>query len=232
MTFSIAMRCPESGAFGVAGTTSSIAVGARCLFVDRDAGAVITQHRTDPRLGPQGLALLRAGRSADQTLAALVAATPDADWRELAVVDGLGGTALRQGTHQAPLFAHATAAGIVAVGNILRHERVPGAMVAAAQQAAGRPLAERLLAALRAGLAAGGEIFALKSAALQVAEHPGFASVDLRVDLSEDPIGDLDRLWQAYAPQQATFVARVLDPDSGGPATCSADILAAEGAAL
>lgn len=229
MTFSLAIRCAKSGAFGVAGTTSSIAVGARCLFIDAGAGAVITQHRTDPRLGPKGLDLLRAGASAQDCLDQLVASTPYAGWRELAVVDAQGGTAAHQGAHQEPLYAQASAPGIVAVGNILRDMRVPEAMVAAALSAKDKPLAERLILALQAGLAAGGEIFALKSAALQVAEHPGFSAVDLRVDLSQDPIGDLATLWQAYQPHQAQFVSRVLDPDAGGRATCSQDLLAAEG---
>lgn len=228
MTFSIAIRCARTGAFGVAGTTSSIAVGARCLFVDGAAGVVITQHRTDPRLGPLGLAALRAGHTAPEVLARLTASTPHAGWRELAVLDGAGRTAVHQGRHQEPIFAAAEAPGIVALGNILRNEGVPAAMVAAAENMAERPLAERLIAALRAGLRAGGEIFALKSAALQVARHAGFSDTDLRVDLSDDPLGDLERLWHAYRPQEAQFVERVLDPEAGGRATCSRELLARE----
>lgn len=232
MTFSIAIRCAETGHFGVAGTTSSIAVGARCLFVEAGVGAVITQHRTDPRLGQQGLALMRQGCTAPEALSVLALRAPGVEWRELALVDTAGRTAARQGLNQEPLFAEAQAEGIVAVGNILRDTRVPLAMVEAAQDTEGRPLAERLLAALWVGLGAGGEIYPLKSAALQVGDHPGFSSVDLRVDMSEDPLADLAALWSAYAPQQATFVERVLDPDKGGRATCSADILAFEGAQL
>lgn len=229
MTFSIAMRCSQTGAFGVAGTTSSIAVGARCLFVDGEVGAVITQHRTDPRLGPLGLRCLREGATARETIASMISSTPHAGWRELAVVDAAGGTATHQGCRQEPLFAAASAPGIVAVGNILRDERVPHAMVAAAQATPERPLADRLIHALQAGLAAGGEIFALKSAGLNVARHPGFSDTDLRVDLSDDPLGVLEKLWRAYQPQEAQFVSRVLDPDAGGRATCSRDILAREG---
>jgi uncharacterized Ntn-hydrolase superfamily protein len=115
------------------------------------------------------------------------------------------------------------------VGNILRDKRVPHAMVAAAQAVPEHPLAERLIYALQAGLAAGGEIYALRSAGLQVARHPGFSDTDLRVDLSDDPLGALKELWHAYQPQEAQFVSRVLDPDAGGRATCSRDVLAREG---
>lgn len=227
MTFSIALRCPHSGAFGIAGTTSSMAMGARCLFVNHDAGAVITQHRTDPRLGPVALRHLRNGLSAAETLER-IATTPGIEWREIAIVDRNGQTALRQGSHQEPIFAQASAEGMVAVGNILRNDQIPAAMIAAARAASDRPIAERLLAALDAALAAGGEIFPLSSAALKIAEYPDFCSVDLRVDQAAEPLSELRRLWVSYAPQMGNFVERVLDPDIGGRATNSLEILAKE----
>jgi uncharacterized Ntn-hydrolase superfamily protein len=230
MTFSIALRCPETGHFGIAGAASSVAMGARCLFVNHDAGAVITQHRTDPRLGLAALRHLRSGLSAPETLDRL-ASDPGIEWRELAIVDRNGATALRQGTHQQPIYANATNLGMVAVGNILRHDRVPAAMVAAALQANGKTIAERLLAALEAAEEAGGEIFSLRSAALKVAEHDDFCSVDLRVDHSPEPLRELRRIWETYEPQKATFVERVLNPDSGGRATHSLEILASEDSA-
>ncbi|MBJ7577639.1 DUF1028 domain-containing protein [Devosia sp. MC532] len=229
MTFSIALRCPQTGHFGIAGTTSSMAMGARCLFVNHDAGAVITQHRTDPRLGIMALRYLRAGLSAQEALDA-VATAPGIEWRELAIVDRNGNTAARQGSHQEPIHAKAFGPGMVAVGNILRNDTVTAAMIAAAEAASDKPIAERLLAALDAGLAAGGEVFPLGSAALRVSEHDDFCVVDLRVDKSAEPLTDLRRLWDAYAPQQANFVERVLNPDIGGRATNSLDILAKEGA--
>ena len=228
MTFSIALRCPKTGHFGIAGTTSSMAMGARCLFVNHDAGAVITQHRTDPRLGLVALRHLRAGATAQETIDA-VSDAPGIEWRELAIVDRIGNTAARQGSHQEPIHAKAFGPGMVAVGNILRNEDVPSAMIAAAQAAADLPIAGRLLAALDAGLAVGGEVFALSSAALRVAEYDDFCSIDLRVDKSSAPLADLRRLWDAYEPQQANFVERVLNPDSGGRATNSLDVLAREG---
>lgn len=227
MTFSIALRCPQTGQLGLAGATSSMAMGARCLFVNHDAGAVITQHRTDPRLGVAALRYLRSGLSAQETLDK-IATAPGIEWRELAIVDRNGATALRQGANQEPIFANASSPGIVAVGNILRNDQVPAAMVAAALETSGKPIAERLLAALDAALEAGGEIFPLSSAALKVAEYPDFCSVDLRVDHAAEPLGELRRLWEAYEPQMATFVERVLNPDTGGRATNSLEILSSE----
>ena len=227
MTFSLAIRCEKTGHFGVAGTTSSMAMGARCLFVNHDAGAVITQHRTDPRLGPQALRLLRAGASAQEVIDSFETVA-GIEWRELAVVDRMGNTAARQGKNQEPIYAKAFGKGMVAVGNILRNDSVAAAMIEAAEKAVDLPLAERLLAGLDAGLAAGGEVFALSSAALRISEHKDFCSVDLRIDKSAEPLTDLRALWQAYAPQQANFVERVLFPDLGGRATNSHDILASE----
>jgi len=206
-----------------------MAMGARCLFVNHDAGAVITQHRTDPRLGVQALRRLRAGASAQEVIDSFET-EPGIEWRELAIVDRDGNTAARQGKNQQPIFAKAFGPGMVAVGNILRNDTVAAAMIEAAQQTESLPLAERLLAALDAGLAAGGEVFPLSSAALRIAEYADFCSVDLRVDASADPLGDLRRLWDAYAPQQSNFVERVLNPDIGGRATNSLEILSSKGA--
>src|SRR5216683_2657084 len=90
MTFALAARCPRTGMLGAAVTTSSLAVGSRCVFARAGIGAVLTQHRTDPRLGPQGLDYLAAGKSAQETIDALVASTPHHGWRQLAVVDKEG----------------------------------------------------------------------------------------------------------------------------------------------
>ncbi len=93
MTFALAARCPRTGMLGAAVTTSSLAVGSRCVFARAGIGAVLTQHRTDPRLGPLGLDMLGAGKTAEETVAALVASTPHHGWRQLAVVDAAGCTA-------------------------------------------------------------------------------------------------------------------------------------------
>jgi uncharacterized Ntn-hydrolase superfamily protein len=222
MTFSIAAYCERSGMFGTAVTTSSIAVGGRCSFARAGCGAVLTQHRTDPRLGPQMLDLLAAGRSAPDAVAAAVRSTPHRGWRQLAAVDRKTGVAFFHGDELKPIFAHATGRGVVAIGNILRDSAVCAAEVAAFERAPDRPLAARLLDALEAGLAAGGETRPLRSAALLVVATESFPFVDLRVDDAEAPLTALRRLWTAYEPLADEFVRRAIDPDSIGPAPSTA----------
>ena len=93
MTFSIVGRCPTTGQFGAVTATSNIAVGARVVHCAAGTGGVLTQHRTDPRLGPRGLDLLRSGCTARETVDALVASTPHAQWRQIAVLDAAGRSA-------------------------------------------------------------------------------------------------------------------------------------------
>jgi len=93
MTFSLLGRCTRTGMLGAVVTTSSIAVGSRCPFARAGVGAALTQHRTDPRLGPLALDLVENGFTAQQAMDAIVAATPHRDWRQLAIIDGEGRTA-------------------------------------------------------------------------------------------------------------------------------------------
>src|SRR3712207_441163 len=107
VTISLLGRCVRTGQFGAAVTTSSIAVGSRVPFVAPGVGGVLTQHRTAPRLGPRGLALLRTGCTAAETVAALVSSTPQHAWRQLAVLDAKGGTAHFHGGHVKPALGAA-----------------------------------------------------------------------------------------------------------------------------
>ncbi|HYZ32036.1 MAG TPA: DUF1028 domain-containing protein [Crenalkalicoccus sp.] len=214
MTFSLLGRCARTGQFGAAVTTSSLAVGSRVPFAEAGTGAILTQHRTDPRLGPLGLSLLRAGCSAEETLAALVASTPHHAWRQLAAMDRAGRTAHFHGARVRPALAAVHAPGCVALGNILANDRIPSAMAEAFLAAEAEPLAERLVRALEAGEAAGGEGQPVVSAALLVVEREVFPLVDLRVDEAPAAIPALRHLWDAYAPSVALFVTRAVDPDA------------------
>ena len=218
MTFSIAGLCRVSGMFGAAVTTSSPAVGNRCPFARAGVGAVLTQHRTDPRLGPRGLDLLAAGKSAAKALAALTEGDSQIGWRQLAVVDRAGRTAHFHGDRIASVHGAAHGDGCVAIGNILAAPGVPAAMAAAFERAAEAPLAERLLRGLEAGLAAGGEVKQVKSAALLVVDREVFPLVDLRVDLDPAPVPRLRFLWELYEPFAPVAVIRALDPDNAPPA--------------
>jgi uncharacterized Ntn-hydrolase superfamily protein len=214
MTFSLLAKCRDTGMFGAAVTTSAIGVGSRCPYARAGVGAVLTQHRTDPRLGPRGLALMQDGKGAAQAMQRLVAETPGIGWRQVAMVDVEGDTAFHHGARIASVRAHAQGDACCAVGNILRNEQVPAAMIAAFEEGHGEHLAERLVRGLEAGLAAGGELRMLKSAALVVVHEQPFPLVDLRVELDADPLRQLRYLWELYRPQMLPYVARAVEPDT------------------
>lgn len=213
MTFSIIGRCQRTGMFGVAITTSSIAVGARCPHVRAGAGAVATQNVTDPTYGPRILDLLAAGLGAKEALAGALKDQKFTDYRQLTVVDRNGGTAVHSG--QKILGNNAVCVGdnCVGAGNLLKSEAVPAAMTAAFARHAGQHLAERLQRALEAGRDAGGEEGPTHSAALIVAHDLPFALVDLRCDWDDaDPVAVLRRLWTDYEPQMLAYRTRAIDP--------------------
>ncbi len=214
MTFSLAGRCARTGMLGAVVTTSSIAVGSRCQHAAAGVGAALTQHMTDPRLGPLMLDLLKRGYSAQHAIDAAAAATPRSDWRQLAVIDREGRTASFSGASVKPERAEAHGRDCVALGNIVRSQEVPAAMVRAFEADPAAPLAARLIAALAAGDAAGGEFKPLVSTALVVAHEQAFAYVDLRVDSDPDPIATLARLWREYEPVADPYVTRAVDPDT------------------
>lgn len=212
MTFSIVGRCPESGQLGIAISSSSIAVGARCPWLRAGVGAVATQNVTLPALGPQILDALEAGLEPAAALDQALTRNGYSQYRQVAVLDGQGRGALFTGSQA--LGTHHALAGeqCVAAGNLLAAPAVIAAMLAAFEQAPGA-LAERLLAAMQAAVAAGGEAGPLHSAALKVVGDLTWPIVDLRVDWCDtDPVGELQRLWQAYQPQQQDYITRALDP--------------------
>jgi uncharacterized Ntn-hydrolase superfamily protein len=213
MTYSILARCATTNAFGIAITSSSICVASRCAWVG-PLGVIATQNVTDPALGPAGLSLLRQGLGAGAVLDLLLAGTAEPTWRQVAVIDRYGRTAMHSGAKALPRAAVAHGPECCALGNLLANREVPERMVAAFHDAPGQPLPERLLRALEAGLAAGGETNDEHAAGLHVADVYDWPVVDLRVDWHDDPIRELRQLWDLYAPQQAAFVARARAPDS------------------
>jgi uncharacterized Ntn-hydrolase superfamily protein len=211
MTYSISARCPESGAFGIAITSSSIAVPARCAWVG-PLGLVVTQNVTDPALGPAGLALLRQGLGARAVLSNLTLGTPEPEWRQVGVIDRYGRVAWHSGAEALPVAAVAEGAGCLALGNLLADKNVPGVMIGRFEGAAGEGLAEQLLSALEAGLEAGGETGDEHAAGLHVAHVFDWPVVDLRVDWHDTPIAELRALWERYRPQQKDYIARAINP--------------------
>ena len=142
----------------------------------------------------------------------MVASTEDRDWRQLAVLDAAGGSAHFHGARVKPAMGCATGADCIAIGNILANDAVPAAMVAAFVGSAGLAFPERLLVALEAGEAAGGEGRPLVSAALLVVKAASFPYVDLRVDAAGNPLHDLRALWLTYSPFAELYAARALAP--------------------
>jgi uncharacterized Ntn-hydrolase superfamily protein len=226
VTFALAARCLRTGAFGACAATADLAVGARVGHVEAGVGAILTQHRTDPRLGPRGLDLLRSGCDATETIAALVAPTPAARWRQLAAIDAAGGSAAFSGAEVVTTSAERHGPGCVAIGNMLASQDVPSAMLAAFTEDVGAPLAARLVRALEGGAAAGGETASTRSAVVLVALDPGMRLVDLRIDDDPEPIDALRRLWTAYQPWTDDLRLRALEPDraQGDPEAAAADL--------
>jgi uncharacterized Ntn-hydrolase superfamily protein len=211
MTFSIVARCARTGQFGMAVSSSSPAVAARCAHVRAGVGAVASQNVTDPELGPLILDRLAAGRGAAEALADVTKGRAHLDYRQLLVVDRTGATAIHSGAQVLGLWGEARGRDSAAGGNLLASREVPAAMVAAFEGAAGH-LGDRLMAALGAGLAAGGEAGPVHSAGLKIADQLSWPAVDLRADWSETPIDDLARAWAVYRPQIGAYIQRALDP--------------------
>jgi len=213
VTFSLAARCPRTGQFAVAVTSSSPAVAARCAFARAGVGAVTTQNVTDPRLGPALLAALADGLEAEAALGQVLAGASFPAYRQLTVVDAEGRTAAWSGGKTLGVHAQAKGQDAVSAGNLLAHTGVPEAVRAAfAASDPAQELGARVIAAMQAGLAAGGEAGSLRSAGLIVVDREAWPLADLRVDWHDAPLTELAALWEVWAPQMRDYVTRALNP--------------------
>ncbi|MDT7620981.1 MAG: hypothetical protein QOF99_1882 [Pseudonocardiales bacterium] len=223
MTFAV-LATDGGGRFGMAVSSSSPAVGARCIHLRPGVGGAASQNITDPRLGTRLLDAVADLGDASAALEKVRADTPDVEYRQLMVIDSAGGTASFSGAHTLGLHASvvgpaaatgagAAGEGVLAAGNLLASEGVPAAMVAAFTGATGE-LEQRLVAALAAGLAAGGEAGPVRSAGLAVVADVAWRVTDLRVDWHDDPVGELARLVALWLPQRDDYVRRALAPSS------------------
>jgi len=213
MTFSLVAR-DATGAFGSAICSSSPAVAARCVHLADGVGGVNSQNITDPRLGPAILDRLRDGASAEEALGSITGSTPFIDYRQLLVVDDQGRAAAFSGQHALGVFGDSVGDGVVAGGNLLATAEVPRLMVEAFTAESG-DLESRLLAAMGAAMAAGGEAGPVHSAGLSVVRRAGWRVTDLRVDWTDvDPIEELARLVAVWMPQRDDYVTRGLDPST------------------
>ncbi|MCK0197283.1 DUF1028 domain-containing protein [Ancylobacter sp. 6x-1] len=215
MTFSVSARCARTGMFGIAVSSSSPCVAARCAHARAGVGVVATQNITDPMLGPKGLDLMASGLSADAVMERFREEAPHFDYRQVVVLDREGHVAFHSGART--LGTHAVAVGrdVAAAGNLLASTAVPEAMVAAFEAEPEAPLGERILAAMAAAVAAGGEEGPVHSAGMLLVDKVGWPVADLRVDWTEgDPIAELAGLWTLWQPQMDAYVTRALDPST------------------
>lgn len=212
MTFSL-VACDELGQFGAVVSSSSPAVGARCLALRDAVGATSTQNITDPRLGPSVLDLLATGFSAREAIDAVVESDSTSPYRQLVAIDRFGQSAVHSGIHCLGVVGSSTTGGAASAGNMLGSEDVPLAMISAFSSAGGS-LEEKLLAALRGGLDAGGEEGPIHSAAMSVVANVGWRVTDLRVDWDEEPVKRMRELVELWLPQRDDYVHRGLNPSS------------------
>lgn len=212
MTFSLVARCSETGMFGVAIASSSPAVAARCSYARAGVGAVASQNVTDPALGPLALDLMAGGQDAAGAIAGVRARGRFIDYRQVLAVDARGRTAIHSGPQSLGIWTHAMAADVASGGNLLANDTVPQAIVDGFGAATGH-LGDRLIAALRAGLAAGGEAGPIHSAGLKIVDTVPWPVADLRCDWTDDcPISAVATAWEIYKPQLDAYVQRALDP--------------------
>lgn len=213
MTFSLVARCRDTGMFGVAVASSSPAVAARCAYARAGVGAVASQNVTDPSLGPLALDLMQSAMSAEAAIAEIQRRGQFMDYRQLLAVDQRGQTAIHSGRNCLGIWAQAHAEHVASGGNLLANDRVPQAVVDGFLASSGH-LGDRLIAAMRAGLAAGGEAGPIHSAGLKIVDRVSWPIADLRCDWTQDcPIEAIATLWGIYKPQLDAYVQRALNPD-------------------
>jgi len=194
MTWSIIARDEATGRVGIVVATCFFAVGAMVPHVKTGVGAVATQAFINPYYGPQALALLQAGASAEDAVKFLTAADAGAEHRQLHVMDRDGRFAAFTGAACIDWCGHRIRAGFSVAGNMLAGPQVIDATVAAYEANLAMPFARRLIAAMHAGEAAGGDSRGKQSAALLIHDAQDYPLLDIRVDDHTDPLRELERL--------------------------------------
>lgn len=201
MTYSLVACDLEAREWGVAVQSKFLAVGSVVPWAEPEVGAIATQSYANPRYGPDGLDLLRSGRSAQEVVERLVAEDEGRDERQVGIVDGQGRAAAYTGPACHAWAGHRTGPCYAAQGNILVGPETVGALATTFEEEAALPLAQRLLEALTAAQAAGGDRRGQQSASLLVVRRLGGYGqlsdvvVDLRVDDHERPVAELRRLY-------------------------------------
>lgn len=214
MTWSILARDAD-GSFGVAIASRFFAVGALCVHTRAGVGAIATQALMNPLYGTAGLALLQQGLAAADVVAQLTGADAGQAQRQLHVLPAHGPAAAHTGAACVDWCGHQVHADFSVAGNMLAGPQVVQATADAFIASAGQPLAERLIAAMQAGEAAGGDKRGKQSAALVIQGAEDYRTLDLRVDDHADPLAELQRLHAVSLERFQPFLAclpRAADP--------------------
>jgi uncharacterized Ntn-hydrolase superfamily protein len=196
MTFTAIARCPETGKLGVATATRSLAVGARVPHVTPHLGAVAIMAIADGRLGRTAMKLLEMGYKAPNVIDALVASEPNAEYRQLGVIDADGFAAARTGANNRDYAGHHVRDNFIALGNVLTGEHVLDAIEEGYNRTPD----------------AGGQHGGQRSAAILVYAERSFARVDLRVDIHDEPVGELRRIFDLWSKAMEYYWGRQVDP--------------------
>ena len=212
MTFSIVARCVKTNQFGIAISSSSPAVAARCAFALAGVGVVASQNITDPRLGPKVLLAMTEGHSAPYAVAKIMEAAEHTDFRQVLAVDTAGTAAIHSGSKSLGVHADFKSLNVAAAGNLLANSNIPMEMVATFNESRGH-LGDRLINAMRTALTFGGETGPVHSAGLLLVDKQDWPLADLRCDWTEHcPIEEVAAAWHIYKPQMGDYVTRALDP--------------------
>nr|PZN84157.1 MAG: DUF1028 domain-containing protein [Pseudomonadota bacterium] len=216
MTWSIIARDEETGRIGIIVASRFFAVGAIVPYIKTGVGAIATQAFINPFYGPQGLALLQAGASAEDTVKFLTNADAGRDHRQVHVMDREGRFAAFTGQACIDWCGHEIRSNFSVAGNTLAGPQVIEATIAAYENASSIPFARRLIAAMKAGEAAGGDKRGKQSAALLIHDEQDYPLLDLRVDDHPDPLSELERL-EAVARERWLHFRRLM-PSKENPA--------------
>jgi len=205
-------RCSDTGKLGIASTTRSLAVGARVTHALPNRGVVAIMAVADRRLGETALRLLDAGYKAPGVIDGLVAADPDHEYRQLGVIDADGYTAARTGKESRDWAGHHIGDDFIALGNVLKGKHILDAIVTGFSQDPNAGFEERLMQGIEAGRDAGGQQGGQNSAAILVYKERAYPYVDLRVDVHDEPVAELRRVFDSYMTAADYYWQRQSDP--------------------
>ncbi len=205
MTWSIIARDNATGQFGIAVATRFFAVGARVPNIAAGFGGIATQALVNPYYGIDGLKLLREGHAPRDIIKTLIAADGGRESRQLHIMDAAGRIASHTGRDCVDWCGHIEGNGFSIAGNMLAGARVLDDTAKAYAASEELPFAQRLIAAMRAGEAAGGDKRGKQSAALLIYGDDEWAALDLRVDDHTDPLAELERLEQVSRERWVHF---------------------------